>query len=271
MKSNNKTSIILLICALVAGGVGWYLSKNYINQEIVGYKASFDAERQSMPVVVASVDLKVGDIVSTANASVRQVPKSFVPANALDPNQFDMVEGRHVIHPVRQGDPILAISISQAKVAGLAALLKEGERAITIPVSTLDTFSGFLNPGDDIDLYITLTDGDAKRTVPLAQKLKVLATGDKLSDGIPDKKKQRVAEITLGVTPLVASRLIHAQTVGDITVLLRRPEDKNDRFNDYVTLDNLVDIPQQAKPAPPPPPPAKSEWGFELIKGGKRS
>ena len=270
MKSNNKTSIVLLVCALVAGGAGWYMSKNYINKEITTYKSSFDAEREMVPVVVASVDLNVGDIVSAANASIRQIPKSFVPANALDPGRFGAVDGRQVVNPVKRGDPVLVISVSQVKVEGLASLLKEGERAITIPVSTLDTLSGFLNPGDDIDLMITMKDGDQNRTVPLAQKLRILAMGSDLDDGVPEKKKERVTEITLGVNPLMATRLIHAQTVGEITVLLRKPEDENDRFNDYVTIENLVDIPQQAKPEPPPPP-AKSEWGFELIKGGKRS
>ena len=271
MKSNNKTTIILLFCALVAGGAGWYLSKNYINKEIKTYKSNFDAERQSVPVVVASVDLKVGDVVSTANASVRQIPKSFVTANALPPGQFGSIEGRQVVNPVKQGDPILSISVSQVKIAGLASLLKEGERAITIPVSTLDTLSGFLNPGDNIDLMVTLKDGEQRRTVPLAQNLRVLATGNDLADGVPERSKQRIGEITLGVTPLVATRLIHAQTLGDITVLLRKPEDENDRFNDYVTVDNLVDIPMQAKPEPPPPPRPKGERGFELIRGGKRS
>ena len=272
MKSNNKTTIILLTCALVAGGAGWYLSRNYINEEITSYKSSFDAERESVPVIVANLDLNVGDVVSTENASIRQIPKSYVPANALDPNQFDTIDGRHIINPVRQGDPILAISVSQVKVAGLASLLQPGQRAITIPVTTRDTFSGFLKPGDDIDLMITLKDGDQKRTVPLAQKLRVLATGTDLDDGVPENGDQRMGEITLGVTPLAATKLIHAQTVGEITVLLRKPEDEQDRFNDYVTIDNLIEIPQQRRVAPPPPPPpVRTGWGFELIKGGKRS
>lgn len=270
MKSNNKTSIILLICALVAGGSGWYLSKNYINKEITSYKSSFDADRQAVPVVVASADLKVGDVVSTQNASIRQIPKAFVPADAISPGAFPTIEGRQLVHPVRSGDPILGFSVSQVKVAGLASLLKEGERAITLPVSKLDTFSGFLSPGDYIDLMVTLKDGAEKRTVPLAQDLRVLATGTDLDDGVPEKNRGRISEITLGVKPLVATRLIHAQTVGSITLLLRKPKDDGDRFNDYVTIDNLVDIPQEQK-APPPPPPAKSPWGFELIKGGKRS
>lgn len=272
MKSNNRTSIILLFCAIVAGAAGWYLSKQYINQEVSTYKAGFEAERKTVPVVVASVDLKVGDEISTANASIREIPNSFVPANAVHPNQFaSVLEGRQIVYPVRTGDPIFAISVSQVKVSGIASLLKSGERAITIPVSTLDTFSGFLSPGDYIDLMITMKDGEQKRTVPLAQNLRVLAAGTDLDDGVPSRdKKGRISEITLGVKPLVATRLIHAQTVGDITLLLRKPDDTEDEFSDYVTIDNLVDIPQEQKAAPPAPAPAQ-QWGFELIKGGKRS
>ncbi len=271
MKSNNKTNIILLACALIAGGAGWYLSTRYISTEVASYKANFDAERKAVPVVVAEVDLNVGDVVSTTNASVREIPKSYVTGDSVAPNDFSSIlEGRQIVHPVRRGDPILGMNVSQVKVNGLASLLKPGERAISIPVTTLDTISGFLNPGDFIDLMVTMKDSDQKRTVPLAQNLRVLATGSDLDDGVPEKTRGRIQEITLGVTPLVASRVIHAQTVGDIAVLLRKPEDDNSEFKEYVTIDNLVDIPVQRK-AQPVPQPKQHEWGFELIKGGKRS
>lgn len=272
MKSNNRTTIILLVCAVLAGAAGWYISRNYIAQEVSTYKAAFDSERKAVPVVVASVDLKVGDIISVENAAVRDIPKAFVPSTAVSPEQFaSVLEGRPLVHSVRSGDPILSVNVSSVMASGLTGLLKEGERAVTIPVSTLDTFSGLLNPGDYVDLMITMKDGPEKRTVPLAQNLRVLAAGADLADGVPNKKTGRISEVTLGVTPLVATRLIHAQTVGDISLLLRKPEDQYSDFNEYVTIENLVDIPVQTKPAPPPPPPPKSQWGFELIKGGKRS
>lgn len=272
MKSNNRTTIILLFCAILAGGAGWYISRNYIQQEVSSYKSSFDAERKTVPVVVANFDLKVGDVISTENASVRDIPNTFVPSSAVAPEQFaSILEGRQLVHQVQSGDPILAVNVSQVMVDGLASLLKKGERAITIPVSTLDTFSGFLSPGDYVDLMITMKDGAVNRTVPLAQNLRIMAAGSDLDNGVPSKSVGRISEVTLGVKPLIATRLIHAQTVGDITLLLRKPEDTYDDFNDYVTIDNLVDIPIQQKAAPPPPPAPKSEWGFELIKGGKRS
>ena len=272
MKSNNKTTIILLLCAVAAGAGGWYLSSSHINSEINQYKTKFDAERESIEVVVASTDMEVGDVISSKNASIRKIPKTYVQASAILPKQFSQIDGRQIVNPVKRGEPLSTLHINQKRIEGLSSLLKEGERAVTIPVSTLDTFSGFLAPGDFIDLMVTLKDGDDERTVPLAQNLRVLATGSDLDDGIPNKNQRRYSEIVVGVPPLYATKLIHAQTVGDISILLRRPEDDYDRFDDYVTLDNVVDIPQEAKPEPPPESPKpKDGWGFELIKGGKRS
>lgn len=270
MKTNNKNSILLLVCAIIAGAGGWYLSSNHIKSEISAYKTNFEAEREAVEVVVAKQDLAVGDEINTATASIRKMPKIYVPAEAISPSRFSMLEGRKVIHPVRSGEPILALHVNKNRIDGLASLLREGERAVTIPVSTLDTFSGFLSPGDYVDLMITLKDGAEQRTVALAQNLRVLATGNDLDDGVPVKGRGRYSEITLGVSPLYATRLIHAQTVGDISILLRRPEDESDRFESYVTLDNLVEVPLEKKPTPAPEPVAPT-WGFEVIKGGKRS
>jgi len=270
MKANNKNSIFLLICAIAAGAGGWYLSSNHIQSEIDNYKANFDSEREAVEVVVAKRDLAVGDEISTSTASIRKIPKIYVPAEAITPSRFNLLEGRKLVNPVRSGQPILALHVNKTRVDGLASLLREGERAVTIPVSSLDTFSGFLAPGDYVDLMITVKDGAQPRTVPLAQNLRVLATGNDLDDGVPQPHRGRYTEITLGVTPLYATRLIYAQTAGEISILLRRPEDEADRFEGYVTLDNLVDVPVKAK-SEPAPEPKPQHWGFELIKGGKRS
>lgn len=266
-KSSNKLTIFLLLGAVLTGGVGWFLTQDYIKNEVTTYKKSFDDSRQAVPVVVAARDLQVGDVVDTQTARILQIPKSYVHRDAIAPGNFNMLEGKQVMHPVGAGEPILKIHVSHVKVEGLASLLEEGQRAITIPVDKLDTQSGFLSPGDYVDLLVTLKDGERDRTVPLMQNIRVLATGTDIDDGIKEKDQKRYGEITLGVTPLYATKLIHAQTVGDISVLLRRPEDQGSTFDDYVTIDNLVDIPQEA----PPEPARRSTWGFELIRGGTRS
>jgi len=266
MKSNNKMTIILLFGAVLAGGAGWFLTQNYIDTRVTDYKSDFDEERQAVSVVVASRDLAVGEILSPSTAQIRQIPGVYVPRDAIRPGQFSSVEGRQLIHAIKVGEPILKIHVNSVKVDGLASLLKDGERAITIPVDTLDTMSGFLNPGDHVDLYITLKDGERDRTVPLVENVRVLATGKDIDDGIQEKQK-KYSEITIGLSPLDVTRVIHGQTVGDLAVVLRKSKDVDSRFDDYVTIDNLIDNPQQAAPTPQ----RATGWGFELIKGGTRS
>ncbi len=268
MKNNNKITIFLLVGALLAGGAGWFLTQDYITTEVTEYQSSFDQERQAIPVVVAGRDMGVGEIVSSQSAQIRNIPAAYVHRDAVSPSAFgSKLNGRPLVHAIKAGEPILPMHVTSVKIEGLAGMLQKGERAITIPVDTLDTISGFLNPGDSVDLYITLKDGDRDRTVPLVENIRVLAAGKDIDDGIKERNQKKYSEITLGVTPLYATKIIHAQTVGDISVLLRGTKDDESGFSDYVTIDNLVDIPQDNAPEPQ----RATSWGFELIKGGTRS
>lgn len=276
MKTKDRSTLFILAGAVVAGLAGWYLTKNYIDTEVTEHKRSFEQQQQAVQVVVAAYDLKVGDVISLKNAQARSIPKTYVGVDAVSPNDFSAVlEGRQLKHNLRAGEPILKIHASNLKMEGLSSLLGPGERAITIPVQTEDTISGFLKPGDTIDLFVTVKDGALERTAALLQKVRVLATGIDVDDGIEEKTQKTFNEITLAVTPIQATKLIHSQSVGDLSVLLRRHEDKSSEFDDYVTIDNLLET-KQAAPLPPPPPPlppptAKPGGGFELIRGGNKS
>lgn len=276
MKTKDRSTLFILAGAVLAGLAGWYLTTSYINTEVAQQKRALEQQQQVVQVVVAAFDLKVGDVISLKNAQARSIPKTYVGADAISPKDFSaFLEGRQLKHNLRAGEPILKIHASNLKMEGLSSLLGPGERAITIPVSSEDTISGFLKPGDTIDLFVTVKDGALERTAALLQKVRVLATGVDVDDGIEEKKQKNFSEITLAVTPMQATKLIHSQSVGDLAVLLRRHEDKSSEFDDYVTIDNLLET-KQAVPLPPPPPPmpppaAKPGGGFELIRGGNKS
>lgn len=276
MKSKNKSTLFILLGAVLAGIAGWYLTQSHIKSEVTVYKQSIDKEKQLVSVIVAAKKLDVGEVISLANAQSRKIPKTYVPKDAIPPAEFAQhLEGRQLKHALNPGEPILKIHVSNVKMEGLSGLLGPGERAITIPVTTKDTISGFLKPGDAIDIFVTLKDGAYERTAALLQKVKVLATGIDVDDGIAEKGQKTYNEITLAVTPLQATKLIHSQSVGDLAVLLRKHEDRSMDFDDYVTIENLLET-RQSAPVPPPPPPlppamAKPGGGFELIRGGNKS
>ncbi len=267
MKNNNKVTLFLFVGALVSGIAGWFLTQDYINTEVREYQDSFDQERQAVPVIVAARDLRIGDMINSNTAQIRNVPAAYVHSTAVSPGAFARkLDGRPIIHAVRAGEPILPMHVTSVKIEGLSNILKKGERAVTIPTDTLNSLSGFLNPGDFVDLYITLKDGKMDRTVPLVENVRVLATGQDIDDGIKERHQKGYKEITLGVSPLHATKILHAQTVGNISILLRNGEDIESIFENYVTINNLIDIPQEAIQEAEAP----KKWGFELIKGGTR-
>ena len=276
MKSKDKSTLFILAGAVVAGLAGWFLTQSYIKSEVSDRNRAFDQERQAIQVVVAAHDMNVGDVIDLNNAQIRNIPKTYVPADAVKPKDFSvLLEGRQVKHALKTGEPILTIHASNLKMEGISSLLAPGERAITIPVDKEDTISGFLKPGDVIDIFVTVKDGALQRTAPLLQKIKVLATGIDIDDGIEEKKQKDYREITLAVSPIQAEKIIHSEAVGDLAVILRKHEDKSTEFDDYVTIDNLLDT-KQAIPVPPPPPPmappaAKPGVGSELIRSGNKS
>ncbi|CBL45130.1 Flp pilus assembly protein [gamma proteobacterium HdN1] len=277
----NKGTLLILAGAIAAGIGGWFLTQNYIKTEVTQRNKAIDQQREAIQVVVASADLNIGDVVTLKNAVVRDIPKTFVPSEAVTPANFAAtLEGRQLKYKVKYGEVILPMHVSSTKIEGIVSLLEPGERAITIPVGKEDTISGFLRPGSRVDLFLTLKDGAVSRTAPFLQRVKVIATGTELNDGIPrelkdPKKLQKTfSDVTLAVTPVQATKLIHSQSVGDIAMVLRRPEDKSTEFDDYATIDNLLDSRQVAPVLPPPPikqPAVKTNGVFELIRGGNRS
>lgn len=267
MKSN-KSTILLLIGAIIAGVAGYLLTDNYINEEVADYKADIDRGQQMVNVVVANKDLQIGDIIGKETVAVRPMPREYLHNDYISPSGYSSIEGAEVVHPLSVGDPVLSSYLSKSSILSFSDLLGKDQRAVTLPVDRLDTISGFLEPGHYIDLMITLQDGPRARTVPLLENVKIIATGGVLEGDLD--QDQEFNQITLGVSAVDATRLIHAQTVGNISVLLRGSgTDDNLSTDEYITIDNLVGGKQEIIVIEQPQ--VAPRIGFEVIRGGKSS
>lgn len=244
------------------------MATNYIKGEVTEYKAELDRGQQMVPVVVASRDLKIGEKIDNRNVAVRSMPREYLHKDYISPNSFDAIVGSIVTHPLGSGDPVLHANLGSMGGAGsFSDMLKKDERAVTIPVSRFDTANGFLEPGDHIDIMITMKDGPRSRTLTLLEDVKVLATDRKLESD--PREQPNYTMITMGLNVKDATRLIHAQTVGDLSVLLRGSgEGMEDSLeDDYITIDNLVDVKQEVITTPVEV--KQKPVSFQVIKGGK--
>ena len=89
-----------------------------------------------------------------------------------------------------------------------------------------------LEPGDAIDLVVSMRHGGAVKLLQVMQDVKILATGTQVhTDGVTAKGKEfdsaarSFTTVTLDATPEDARRIMAAREIGKVTALLRAPGD----------------------------------------------
>jgi pilus assembly protein CpaB len=235
----NKTWVILgvaigvgLLAAIVAG--------SYLSNQMEAIEARAKGKMGS--VVVAKEDLPKGARLSTENVAVRPVPHDYAHSIAITPEQFDRVEGQLLAYPVKGGEMILWGLLEGKKVPTFSARVEAGRRAITVPVDEINSISGMLEPGDMIDLMVTLDQKGKKITFPLLQSAQVMATGQRAMDDPKSGERRQYSTVTLDTTPEQARNVIVAQESGKITALLRNPLDKQPAGKPYFDVAALLGI-----------------------------
>lgn len=216
--------------ALAAGGGAAYFAKGYINHEMQAEREQLHRQYQLVNVVVAKADLAAGAMLSSQTVALREVPQTFLHADAVRSERWGEIAGRVLSRAVRSGETILNSHLAHGVGAGFSAQLPDGMRALTFPVDEEAAISGMLAPGDRIDLLFTTAAANDSVTVPLLSAVPVIATGVRTqanTNSLPERLQSApFRNITVAVTPTDAARITLAQEAGRITVALRQPNDQ---------------------------------------------
>ncbi len=211
----------LLFIGVVALAVGGLLSL------LVYRRLQTDASaprKAGVDVVIAASDIQVGAKLEDRDLRVVNRPSDDLPAGVI--NQKGRALGRGVLLPIYKGEYILKDKLADKDVAGLPALIPPGMRAVSVRVNDVTSVSGFVLPGNRVDVLLTGTPGAGgdSVTTTVLENVAVLATGQKLernSAGEP----QTTPVITLLVSPEDAQKLTLAGQEGRIQLSLRNPLD----------------------------------------------
>lgn len=259
---------LMLGGALAAGGGAAYFVKGYINGEVRAEREQLQKQYRLVNVVVAKTNLAPGAVLSTQTVAVREVPNTFLHADAVRTDHWREIAGRVLSRPVQSGETILNSHLAQGAGAGFSAQLPEGMRALTFPVDEEASIAGMLAPGDRIDLLFTTTAANDSVTLPLLFSVPVIATGlrtqaneHSLSDR-PQSGPFRT--ITVAVAPADAAKITLAQDAGRITVALRQPNDQTVTRIARVTKTSLLKGDASTVPSRP-------RLRVEVILGGVES
>lgn len=204
---------------------------------------------ETTAVLVASRDLPAGTTVDSDALRVVRVSPTSVAAGAL--TAVEEVEGRVLRYPVGAGEQILEakfVGSDTPTSSGLAFVIPDGLRAVSVPLSEVTGAGGLIVPGDRVDVLAAVDSQRIAGTAPLSpevasprivgvitilQDALVLAIGQSLTDGSAVSREPgtqraddgvvqpRAASVTLAVSPEQAQVLFMAVTEGTIGLALR--------------------------------------------------
>lgn len=245
----NKNILIVLIGGFLVAVLVALLVQVSLGSSKKKERSAKQQQAQVM-IVVATKPLKAGDRITLENAKWQSWPQNGVFPGAIvrkDANQSleKAVSGR-LLRAVAEGEPIMMSGIIDDKDGGkgmMAASLRKGMRAVSIELRPAAIVSGFVNPGDYVDVILTYRarvtyDGDDLNitnmseanldrlaTETIIENVRVLAVDQKMSTDQTSggKGKPKIAKtVTLEVTPKGAEVVGLARKMGDVTLALRR-------------------------------------------------
>jgi len=225
-----RTLILFLVALLLAGGTA-ILVRSWLAQQRTEVTAA-PMPPPALPqksVLVARGQITRGQILKPENLAWRPWPESGIdPANIqAGTKPLESFAGWVARERIGAGDPITETKIVQPGSRGfLAAALQPGMQAISVVVTPASDVSGFILPGDHVDVVITHTlpgTGDnpgmqhrAAETV--LRDVRVLGVDQKL-----DSKGEAVVAhtATLEVTPKQSEIIAVASEMGKLSLSLR--------------------------------------------------
>jgi pilus assembly protein CpaB len=218
----NPRALVMVIISIIIGLGAVVLASRWVNEQ---------ATVQSSKVVVAATDIDLGTPLAPQMLKVADWPKGSEPAGAF--NDIKVLDTRVLKTSVSRGEPVLESKLAPlGATGGLSAVIKEGNRAMTVRVNDVVGVAGFALPGNYVDIVVNTVDEMAKAangnnsiSKIVLEHILVLAVAQEQNR---DETKPKVVNaVTLEVTPEQAEKLDLARSVGTLSLVLRNQIDSS--------------------------------------------
>jgi pilus assembly protein CpaB len=283
MNRRTRTVVVVLIAIVLASlaSLGVYRAVQRIPAR--------EVEIATAHAVVAARPLPMGTLLTKDDVKIIGWPARTPLAGGF--TSVDQVTNRGVMTALAENEPLTDGKLAPAgSGGGLPPSIPQGMRAISVKVNEVIGVAGFVAPGTNVDVVVTIragSEGSMSRVV--VSNVQVVTVGTR-SDQQNTKDGQRPAStvVTLMVTPDDAERIALASAEGQIILTLRNPLDTLPTTTEGTRMASLMGKTAPPPPvvrkaaaasthvqAPPPPPPpeepAKRLYEVEAIRAAKRT
>jgi pilus assembly protein CpaB len=273
--------VLLFAAVLVAGGLT-FLLYTYLTDREAKIKAEMAAQRNNagIEVVVPNRDVPAGTPLSSGDFVAREIAPDLVYDDMIRAADFESYRPSRLVKAVRRGLPLRAADIDALRARDFSDVVPPGQRALTLEIDTVNSTSAMVRPGNRVDIYWVgknldpqanvnpTSTGDGKMIRLLMPDVLIMATGQDVRPRDAGEAMQNANNpqtdsnyntVTVQVPVSEAARIVLAQKVGTLRLILRNSDDKDNKIPTQFLEGNLF---------------SRSAKGFgvvEIISGGSDS
>lgn len=240
-----RPSLLGAVLAVVVG-VGTFI---YLGDDEAG--AANPEGAATVSVLVASRDVNARSRLTEDDLQLLEIPATAAHPLALR-SLSDATEQFSASY-LAAGQQILPHDVSLAVLGGgLAQLVPEGQRAVSVAISAAAAAGGLVSPGDHIDIVAIFSEelrGEAGTSI-VTEDVEVLAISQLVVGGDLDGQANPIdpegnpnaisATVTVAVSLDDAQRIALAESFGELHIFLRHPDDDSEPFAAPVDLESVV-------------------------------
>jgi pilus assembly protein CpaB len=217
---------LVLVVGLGLASFAVYMAKDYIG----AYQAELARERSAREQMVPTVDvvvinrqLRYGEDITTEDVRTVRWPETAIPEGTFSKLEDVFPFGEE------KDEALMIVKVTEpGQDAGVSSRLSKGMRAFAISVDVSSGVSGFLRPGDRVDVYWSgSVEGggrDGEEVTQLIESGVRIVGIDQTADG--DRSGPSIARtVTVEATPLQVAGLAQAQATGNLSLSLLGVED----------------------------------------------
>ncbi|PIR32180.1 MAG: Flp pilus assembly protein CpaB [Alphaproteobacteria bacterium CG11_big_fil_rev_8_21_14_0_20_44_7] len=244
--------VALVVALLVTFAVSGVLKDKEVEQPTVLSTAPVPqpATVPETDIYVARRDIQIGANLTEEDYDIKPWPQHLLPPAHIPAGGEGIppIVGQIAAAPIIEGEPLSASKLKNPNDPSfLAGQLPEGMRAVSVGVNLVDSVTGFVSPGDMVDVIFTFelatetldtgdlaaTGGREEERVGISEVLlpavKVLAVDRRVVAGnTPDGEQPPVpASVTLAVNQRDAQKLRLGEKMGRLSLILRSLADND--------------------------------------------
>ena len=228
---------LVLIAGLGLAGFAVHLAQ----KQFGAYQNALQQERakavKAVPtrmIYVTTQAVPTGEVLRKEHVKLAPWPQEILPEGVFDETNPPFADGeapRVVIRAMDKFEAVLTTRISEpGGDAGLTTRLERGQRAFAIKVDVTSGVSGFLRPGDRVDVYWTGKMPGTDANLPRGEVTKLIETAVQLiaidqTAEVENSDATIARTVTVAVSPQQVAGLAQAQSTGRLSLSLLAAND----------------------------------------------